>query len=77
MCAAVTGAGAVVMLAGLGVASAQSPQIAAAGSTGGSAATPTTPPAAPLITKAEPAITGPAPLYAGEDPDSNPQAAIP
>jgi hypothetical protein len=24
-----------------------------------------------------PAITGPAPLYAGEGPDSNPQAPIP
>jgi len=77
VCAAVAGSGAMVTLAGLGVALAQNPQIAASGSTGGSVATPTTPPAAPLITKAEPSITGPAPLYAGEDPDSNPQAAIP
>jgi hypothetical protein len=64
VCAAVAGSGAVLTLAGLGLMF-------------GSVAAPTTPPAVPVITKAVPTITGPAPLYAGEDPDSNPQAAIP
>ena len=68
VCAAVAGSGAVLT---------QNPQIAASGSSGGSVAAPTTPPAVPVVTKAVPTITGPAPLYAGEDPDSNPLAAIP
>jgi hypothetical protein len=67
----------VVAFGALAVVFDQSPAFAASGSSGGSVATPTTPPAVPLITKAVPSITGPAPLYAGEDPDSNPAAAFP
>jgi hypothetical protein len=33
----------------------------------------TTPPAAPSIAEAVPAIRGPAPLYAGQAPNANPQ----
>src|ERR1700759_1919738 len=75
MCAAVAGSSAVIALVGLGLMFTQNPEIAASGSSGGSVAPPTTPPAVPVITKAVPTITGPAPLYAGEAPDSNPQAA--
>ena len=39
----------------------------------GSTTTATTPPAAPSIAVAVPAIRGPAPLFAGEAPDANPQ----
>lgn len=39
----------------------------------GATVTATTPPEEPPITMAVPAIHGPAPLYAGEAPDSNPQ----
>lgn len=37
----------------------------------------TTPPESPDVAKAVPGITGPAPLFAGEAPDSNPQSPIP
>ncbi len=39
----------------------------------GATVTATTPTTAPAITLAVPSIRGPAPLYAGEAPDSNPQ----
>ena len=75
--AAIAGCGAVVAFGALGVMFAQTPQIAASGSSNVSPAGTTTPLAQPLITKAEPSITGPAPLYAGEGPDSNPAAVWP
>ena len=75
--AAVAGCGAVIAFGALGVMFAQTPQVAASGSSSVSPAGTTTPPAQPVITKAEPSITGPAPLYAGEGPDSNPAAVFP
>jgi hypothetical protein len=76
--AAVVGGSAVVVLGVLAGHFTQNPQMAASGSSGGSpATTSTTPPTAPAIEKASPAITGPAPLYAGQAPNSNPQAGIP
>jgi hypothetical protein len=77
MWTAVAASCAMVTLGALAVMFAQNPQAAASGSSGGAVTTSTTPPAAPLITKAVPAITGPAPLYAGQAPNSNPQAGIP
>ena len=75
--AAMAGCAAVVALGASVVMVTHTPQVAASGGSGGSVTTSTTPPAVPVITKAEPAITGPAPLYAGQAPNSNPQAAIP
>jgi hypothetical protein len=75
LCAAVIGGGAMIALGGVAVYCMQGEQVTAAGSS--SVAVTTTPPTAPAIEKAVPSITGPAPLYAGEAPDSNPQAAIP
>jgi hypothetical protein len=75
LCAAVIGGGAVIALGCVAVYGAQGEQVTAAGST--SAPVTTTEPTAPAIEKAVPGITGPAPLYAGEAPDSNPQAPIP
>lgn len=75
--AAVFGGGAVIALAGAAVYYMQGADVAAAGSSSAATAVTTTPPTAPAIEKAVPSITGPAPLYAGEAPDSNPQAAIP
>jgi hypothetical protein len=65
-----------IALGGVAVYCAQSAEVTAAGGSG-AAPTTTTPPSAPTIAKAEPSITGPAPLYAGEAPNSNPQAGIP
>jgi hypothetical protein len=39
----------------------------------GATVTATTPPTEPAIEMAVPSITGPAPLFAGEAPDANPQ----
>jgi hypothetical protein len=76
LCAAIVGSGAVIALGGAALYCTQGAQVTAAGSSSG--ATPvTTPPTAPAIAKAVPSITGPAPLFAGEAPDSNPQAPIP
>jgi uncharacterized MnhB-related membrane protein len=75
--AAVIGSGAVIALAGAAVYCMQGADVTAAGSSSAATAITTTPPTAPAIEKAVPSITGPAPLYAGEAPDSNPQAAIP
>jgi hypothetical protein len=75
--AAVVGGGAAIALAGAAVYYTQGADVTAAGSSSGATAVTTTPPTAPAIEKAVPGITGPAPLYAGEAPDSNPQAAIP
>jgi hypothetical protein len=78
LCAAIVGGGAMIALGGVAVFYMQDAQVTAAGdSSGASPVTTTTPPTAPAIAKAEPSITGPAPLYAGEAPNSNPQAAIP
>jgi hypothetical protein len=76
LCAAIVGGGAVIALGGVAVYGMQGAEATAAGSSSGAAPV-TTPPTAPAIAKAEPSITGPAPLYAGEAPDSNPQAPIP
>jgi len=77
LCAAVVGCGPMIALGGATVYCMQGAQVTAAGhSSGGTPAT-STPPTAPAIEKAVPSITGPAPLYAGEAPDSNPQAAMP
>lgn len=73
--AAVVGGGAVIALAGAAVYYTQGADVTAAGN--GVTAVTTTPPTTPAIAKAVPSITGPAPLFAGEKPDSNPQAAIP
>lgn len=73
--AAVVGSGALIVLGGAAVIYNQGAEVTAAGNWSGP--TTSTPPSKPAITKAVPAITGPAPLYAGEGPDSNPQAPIP
>jgi hypothetical protein len=77
LCAAVAGGGAMIALAGAAVYFTHDVDFTAAGSSSGSAPATSTPPTAPAIAKASPSITGPAPLYAGEAPDTNPQAAIP
>jgi hypothetical protein len=71
------GGGALIALGGIAVHYTQDAQVTAAGSSTAATAVTSTPPTAPAIEKAVPAITGPAPLYAGEDPDTNPQAPIP
>jgi len=77
LCAAVVGGGAVIALTGAAVYYTQGADVTAAGNSSGASAVTTTPPNGPAIEKAVPSITGPAPLFAGEAPDSNPQAAIP
>ncbi|HYZ69045.1 MAG TPA: hypothetical protein VE666_14810 [Mycobacterium sp.] len=77
LCAAMVGGGALIAFGGVAVFSTQDTQVSAARSSTGATAVTSTPPTAPSIEKAVPAITGPAPLYAGEAPDSNPQAPIP
>jgi hypothetical protein len=77
VCAAVFGGGAMIALTGMAVVYTQDVDVTAAGSSSGAAPATSTPPTAPAIEKAVPSITGPAPLYAGEAPDSNPQAAMP
>ena len=74
---AVLGGGAVIALAGAAVYYMQGADVTAAGSSSAVTAVTTTPPTAPAIEKAVPSITGPAPLFAGEAPGANPQAAIP
>ena len=64
-------------LTGAAVYYTQGADVTAAGNSSGASAVTTTPPNVPAIEKAVPSITGPAPLFAGEAPDSNPQAAIP
>ena len=76
-CAAIVSGGAIVVLGGVAVYGMQGVQVVTAKSSSGATAITTTPPTAPAIAKAVPSITGPAPLYAGEGPDSNPQAPIP
>ncbi|HET7665637.1 MAG TPA: hypothetical protein VFK56_06125 [Mycobacterium sp.] len=76
LCAAVIGGGAVLVLGGAAVYYTNGAQVTAAGTSSAATAVTTTPPTAPAIEKAVPSIVGPAP-YAGEAPDSNPQAAIP
>jgi hypothetical protein len=75
--AAMVGGGALIALGGMAVDRAQDAQASAAGSSTGATAVTSVPPTAPATEKAVPRITGPAPLYAGEDPDTNPQAPIP
>jgi hypothetical protein len=75
LCAAVIGGGAMIALGGVAVYWTHGEQVTAAGNA--SAPVTTTEPTVPAIEKAVPGITGPAPLYAGEAPNSNPQAAIP
>lgn len=75
--AAIVGGAAMLILGGVGVYYAQGADVTASGDSSGASAVTTTPPTAPAIAKAQPSITGPAPLYAGEAPNSNPQAAIP
>jgi hypothetical protein len=77
LCAALVGSGALIVLGGAAVFYTQGADVTAAGSASGAGPVTSTPPSKPAITKAVPAITGPAPLYAGEGPDSNPQAPIP
>jgi hypothetical protein len=77
LCAAIVGGGAMIALGGIAVYCTQSAEVTASGDAGAGAPTTTTPPSAPAVAKAVPSITGPAPLYAGEAPNSNPQAAIP
>jgi hypothetical protein len=77
VCAAMLGGGALIAMGGVAVCYTQGADFTAAGSSSGATAVTSTPPTAPTIEKAVPSITGPAPLYAGEDPDTNPQAAIP
>ena len=72
--AAIVGGGAIVVLGVLAGHFTQNPQMAASG--GSPAAVTSTPPTTPAIEKASPSITGPAPLWAGEAPDTNPQAGI-
>lgn len=74
---AMVGVGALIALGGLAVNRTQEAQVSAAGSSTGATAVTSVPPTAPATEKAVPRITGPAPLYAGEDPDANPQAPIP
>ena len=72
--AALAGSGALVVIGGMAVATDQNPAAAKADSASvGATVTATTPSAVPAVTMARPTITGPAPLFAGEAPDSNPQ----
>lgn len=75
--AAIIGCCAAIALAVLATHVTQSSPLRAASISDGQAITVSTPPATPAITKAVPSITGPAPLYAGEGPDTNPQAPMP
>jgi hypothetical protein len=77
LCAAMVGGAGLIALGGTAVYGMQDLTVAAAGHASGTTAVTSTPPTAPLTEKAVPSITGPAPLYAGEDPDTNPQAPIP
>ena len=73
LCAAVVGGGAVIALAGAAVYFMQGADVSAAGSSSGATAVTTT----STAPKAVPLMKGPAPLFAGEAPGANPQAAIP
>jgi hypothetical protein len=76
LCVAIVSGGLLIGGGAAAVYSVQGADVTASGSSSGASPV-TTPPTAPAIAKAEPSITGPAPLYAGEAPDSNPQAPIP
>jgi len=76
LCAAMLGGATLIALGGMAMYFTQEAHMSAAGSSTGATAV-STPPTAPATEKAVPRITGPAPLYAGEDPDTNPQAPIP
>ncbi len=76
-CSVVVGSGALIMMGGVAVYYTQGMDFTAAGNSNVGTPTTTTPPTVPAIAKAAPSITGPAPLYAGEGPNSNPQAPIP
>jgi hypothetical protein len=73
-CAAIVGCGAAIAMAWLGGDVTTSSRLQATIPDGQAIAV-STPPSTPAITKAVPTITGPAPLYAGEGPDTNPQSA--
>jgi hypothetical protein len=63
--AAVIGGSAVIAMAGLGIAIAQQSEVVASGKMNlGSTSTETTPSTVPVVAKAKPAITGPAPFKA-------------
>ena len=67
LAAAVVGGAALLTMGALAVSIDQGPRAA------GATVTATTPTTAPAITMAVPSIKGPAPLFAGEAPDANPQ----
>ncbi len=72
--AAVVGGAALLTMGALAVSIDQGPTAAHAdASPAGATVTATTPTTAPAITMAVPSIKGPAPLFAGEAPDANPQ----
>jgi hypothetical protein len=73
---AILGGGAMIAVGGVAVYCTQGAEFTATGDSGATPTT-TTPPTTPAVAKAEPSITGPAPLYAGQAPNSNPQAGIP
>lgn len=73
MTAAIVGGSAIVAVGGLSAALGTTAGANAAVIDIGSTTTMATPPATPSITEAVPAMRGPAPLWAGEAPDSNPQ----
>jgi len=72
--AAVVGGAALVTMGALAVTVDQGPPSAhISASSVGATITATTPSTEPAITMAVPSISGPAPLFAGEAPDANPQ----
>jgi hypothetical protein len=74
--AAIVGGGAMIAVGGVAVYGTQGAPVTVSADSGATPAT-TTPPTTPAIASAAPSITGPAPLFAGQAPNSNPQAAIP
>ena len=72
--AAVAGGAALLTMGALAVTVDQGPTPARIdASSAGATVTATTPSTMPAITMAVPSISGPAPLFAGEAPDANPQ----
>lgn len=77
ICAATVGGCAAFALVGVAANAGEVSPLHAAAVPDGQAITVSTPSETPAITKAVPTITGPAPLFAGEAPDTNPSVLNP
>ena len=75
--AAIVGGCVALTLVGFAAHLDQTSQVHAASNTDGQAISVTTPSETPAITKAEPSITGPAPLYAAKRPTRTPRLKFP